>query len=98
MPPTSRKSDTASGHGCFPDSVATGGSGNVSINGIPALREGDAVAAHGCKKCKPHPRAVAAGSPTVFVNGRPLARVGDGIDCGGAMAAGSADVSADDGA
>ena len=98
MPATSRKSDIASGHGCYPPSPATGGSPNVSINGIPALREGDAVAPHGCGKCKPHKRAVAAGSPTVFVNGRALARIGDAVNCGGAVNAGSPDVFADDGA
>jgi len=95
MPKTCRV--TASGHGYFPDSVAVGGSPNVDINGISALRQGDAVAAHGCGSCTPHGRTVAGGSPTVFVNGRPLARVGDGVDCGGAMATGSADVAADDG-
>ncbi|WP_147112937.1 PAAR domain-containing protein [Tateyamaria sp. syn59] len=97
MPATSRKSDTCSGHGCFPSSSAIGGSPDVEINGIPALRQGDAVAPHGCGKCKPHGRSVSGGSPTVFVNGRPLARVGDSIDCGGSVAAGSGDVFADDG-
>lgn len=97
MPAACRKSDTASGHGCFPDSAAIGGSSNVGINGIAALRQSDAVAPHGCGKCTPHGRAVSGGSPTVFVNGRPLARLGDEIDCGGSMAAGSGDVFADEG-
>lgn len=98
MPAAARKSDIASGHGCYPPSPAVGGSPNVSINGVAALREGDAVAPHGCSKCKPHDRSVAEGSSTVFVNGRALARVGDAIDCGGVMDAGSPDVFADDGA
>ncbi|MCQ0093435.1 hypothetical protein FGD77_17535 [Roseovarius sp. M141] len=97
MPSTSRKTDNASGHGCFPPSVATVGSPNVDINDVPALRQGDAVAAHGCRSYSPHGRAVAGESPTVSVNGRPLARIGNGIYCGGTMEAGSPNVLADDG-
>ncbi len=95
MPAASRKGDICVGHGCFPPTPATVGSPNVSFDGIPALRKGDAVAPHGCGNCPPHGRAVSAGSPTVFVNGRPLARVGDGVDCGGSVAAGSGTVTAD---
>ena len=97
MPSTSRLNDMCSGHGCFPPTPSIAGSPNVVINGLPALRQGDAVAPHGCGKCAPHGRSVSGGSPTVFVNGRPLARVGDSVDCGGAVAAGSGDVFADGG-
>ncbi|MGH1367772.1 MAG: PAAR domain-containing protein [Maritimibacter sp.] len=96
MPAASRKGDIGSGHGCFPPTPATAGSGDVLIDGIPALRQGDAHAAHGCNNCPPHGRAVSGGSPTVIVNGRPLARKGDGIACGGAVDAGSGTVFADD--
>ncbi len=96
MPETSRRGDIGSGHGCFPPTPAVGASGDVFINSIGALRKGDALAPHGCSDCPPHGRSVSGGSPTVFVNGRALARVGDGIDCGGSMAAGSADVFADE--
>ncbi len=92
MPSASRKGDTGSAHGCFPPSNAIEGSPDVSINGQPALRVGDALAAHGCKDCPPHGRAVAAGSASVSINGKPAARIGDSIDCGGAMAAGSGNV------
>ncbi|TQM94909.1 PAAR domain-containing protein [Roseinatronobacter monicus] len=92
MPGISRKGDSASGHGCFPPTSAVSASPNVYINDNPALRQGDAVAAHGCGKCPPHPRSVAGGSATVFVNGRPVARLGDSVDCGGAMAAASGNV------
>ncbi|WP_082029398.1 PAAR domain-containing protein [Tateyamaria sp. ANG-S1] len=54
-------------------SAAIGGSANVDINGIPVIRQGDEVAPHGCRRCKPHGRSVSAGSPTVYVNGRTLA-------------------------
>ena len=97
MPSASRLGDTGSGHGCFPASPSVSASGDVAINGIGALRQGDAVAPHGCGKCAPHGRSVSGGSPTVFVNGRPLARIGDAIDCGGAIEAGSSNVFADDG-
>lgn len=49
------------------------GSGNVFINGIPAVRQGDATSGHGCFP----PTTIATGSPTVFVNGIPLVRVTD---------------------
>ncbi|WP_342666428.1 PAAR domain-containing protein [Tateyamaria sp. ANG-S1] len=80
MPATPRKSDSCSGHSCFPSSPAFGGSPNVAINCIPALRQGDTVAPRGCGKCKPHGRSVFGGSPTVYVNGCPLARIGDGMN------------------
>lgn len=96
MPAAARKGDTGSGHGCYPPSPAISGSPDVLIDGIPALRQGDAHAAHACPKTPPHGRAVSGGSPTVFVNGRPLARIGDGIGCGGAVASGSGTVTADD--
>lgn len=42
MPPAHRKGDIGSGHGCyFPPSSATGGSLDVNIDGIPAMRVGD---------------------------------------------------------
>jgi uncharacterized Zn-binding protein involved in type VI secretion len=47
----------------------------------------------GCKHHDTHERSISGGSGTVFINGQPAARVGDGIDCGGAAASGSGDVS-----
>ena len=97
MPAIVRKGDTASGHGCFPPSDIISASPDVEIDGIPATRVSDAVAAHGCTDCPPHGRAIAAGSSTVFINGLPAARVGDAIDCGGSIIIGSGTVSLDDG-
>jgi uncharacterized Zn-binding protein involved in type VI secretion len=96
MPAAGRKGDTGTAHGCFPPSPSITGSPDVLIDGIPALRQGDAHAPHACPNTPPHPRAVSGGSPTVFVNGRPLARVGDAIGCGGSVGAGSGTVTADD--
>ncbi len=60
------------------------GSGNVSIEGSPAARLGDATT---------HPCAIAGGSSTVFINGRPAARVSDAVSCGGEIIGGAATVS-----
>ena len=92
MPKASRKGDIGSGHGCFPPSNAIEGSGDVFINGKPAVRVGDAYAAHGCGKCAPHGRNASQGSATVNINGKPSVRVGDGINCGGSAATGSGNV------
>ncbi len=96
MPAVTRKGDSGQGHDACPATVATGGSGDVFVNGKPIMRVGDAYAPHGCKKHSKHGRAQASGSGTVFANGKPIARIGDSIDCGGAAAAGSGDVFADD--
>lgn len=100
MPALTRKGDIGSGHGChFPPTVAVEGSPDVLIDGKPALRAGDAYAAHGCPSCpKPsHGRKLSAGSPTVFINGRAAGRVGDAIDCGGKASIGSPTVILDEG-
>lgn len=91
MPAASRKGDQCTGHGCFPPRASTSGSGDVLINGIPALREGDSYASHSCGSSS-HGGAVDAGSGTVFVNGRQLARIGDPVDCGSAVSEGSSNV------
>ena len=99
VPKAHRRTDTGSDHGChFPPSDATGGSPDVFVNGLALMRVGDAYAPHGCPVCPQpaHGRALAAGSGTVFVNGQPAGRVGDAIDCGGAAASGSGDVSIGD--
>jgi uncharacterized Zn-binding protein involved in type VI secretion len=96
MPKVSRLTDIGSGHGCFPPSPATEGSGDVFVNGLPAHRRGDALQAHACPSCPPHGRTSSGGSPTVYVNGKALVRMGDSISCGGALAAGSSDVFADE--
>ena len=95
MPSLSRKTDTASDHAGFPPTTATTGSGDVEVNGLPALRVGDAFADHSKPGSPPHPRSLAAGSPTVFINGLPAGRVGDAVDCGGTVVTGSPDVEID---
>lgn len=91
MPAIARINDGTTGHSCFvPRPAALTGSGNVLINGQPAIRVGDAYPLHGgCPNTPPHGGNVSAGSGTVNVNGRPLARIGDPISCGDTIAAGS---------
>ena len=63
--------------------VITGGSGNVSVGGLPAARSGDATDTGD---------ALVQGSPNVFINGRPAATLGDATSCGGLTVGGSSNV------
>src|SRR5262245_61215404 len=77
----------ADAHGCSscPHSTsgpATGGAVDVFINGLSALRVGDAGVHSAC--CGPNKWTVAKGSPAVFINGKAAARKGDRVKhCGG---------------
>ncbi|MEL4881403.1 PAAR domain-containing protein [Shewanella algae] len=96
MPKAARIGDSCAGHGCFPATPITAGSGDVSINGIPAARKGDSVLFHACPCPKVphgiHGRSISAGSANVSINGKEAARYGDAVGCGGSVAAGSGDV------
>lgn len=92
--PAARGTEQASGHGCFPPTTVSGTSGNVKINGMPAMTTGDPMAPHTCVN-KPYPThgsSVAEGSGTVFINGKPAARIGDAIGCGSHVGSGSSNV------
>ncbi|QDO84031.1 DUF2974 domain-containing protein [Shewanella psychropiezotolerans] len=96
MPKAARLGDNCAGHGCMPATPIKAGSGDVSINGMPAAREGDPALLHACP-CPHmphgiHGRSISAGSANVSINGKPAARVGDALGCGGKVAAGSGDV------
>ncbi|MGY8619824.1 PAAR domain-containing protein [Pantoea agglomerans] len=69
--------------------VLCGGSGDVYINGFPAVMAGVSVApcalGHGAAP-------IATGSGSVFINGLPAARRGDATGCGAVVATGSGDV------
>ncbi|HRM74460.1 MAG TPA: PAAR domain-containing protein [Paracoccus sp. (in: a-proteobacteria)] len=93
--PATRLGDIGSGHAChFPPTPSTEASPDVNIDGIPAVRQGDAYVPHACPTCPapPHPRSLSGGSATVFINGKPAGRVGDAISCGGAADRGSTTV------
>lgn len=91
MPKAAKLLDVGAAHGCFPPTPIISGSGDVSINGFPAVREGDPLIPHACGNCPPHPRSISAGSATVSINGKAAARTGDAIGCGGSISGGSAD-------
>ena len=89
MPPVSRLTDIASGHGCFPDSDVIQGSPNAIYNNLPVFRVTDAVRIHCCVSC--HGRKGASGSPNTIFNNLSVMRLFDPIDCGGFMVTGSSD-------
>ncbi|EKS6740454.1 PAAR domain-containing protein [Enterobacter ludwigii] len=83
MEPAARVGDAI----CHGGAVVSG-SGNVSINGIPASAAGLSAAA-----CVFHGgTVVASGSGTVTINGCPAARIGDVTGCGSAIVSGSGNV------
>lgn len=89
MPAVVRKGDICSGHGTFPPRPNIQGSPDVTVDGIPAHRQGDGWAVH----CNPvpicHASTLQSGSSTVFVNGKELGRIGDPVACGSVCAQGS---------
>lgn len=78
--------DKTKGHGKCKPVVAVQASDNVFINGIPAVRQGDAFKPH----CKHKGKAVGGG--TVYINGKLAQRVGDKLTCGDTSAQGSSNV------
>ena len=91
MPSVTRKGDDCTGHGCFPPRPSTGSSGDVFVNGIGVVRQGDGYASHSCGSSS-HGSDLADGSGTVNVNDLPAGRIGDPVACGSAVAVGSEDV------
>nr|WP_299847061.1 PAAR domain-containing protein [uncultured Paracoccus sp.] len=96
MPKAYRRGDLDTGHDGRPATPATEASDDVWVNGARLVRQGDALAEHGCATGESKGRVVAAGSGTVFVNSRAAARSGDPISCGGFADEGSDDVSIGD--
>jgi uncharacterized Zn-binding protein involved in type VI secretion len=91
MPPQSRRGDKsqvpADGHGCTACvhtciGPAVKGSGNVNVNGRPALRVTDNGTHSGC--CGPNTWIAQVGSGTVMINNLPAHRLNDmDMHCGG---------------
>ena len=75
-----------SGHGGFPPRANIGGSGNVLIGGVGAIRAGDPWSVHCCPQKGCHASTQASGSGSVFINGLPAARIGDSVACGSVIA------------
>jgi uncharacterized Zn-binding protein involved in type VI secretion len=93
MPGAARKGDAGVVH-CS-GFVIAGGSGDVTINGLPAARVGDTTTAHlfpARKRCGVHTAVIVGGSNSVFINGKPAARAGDPLSGCTRIAQGSSDV------
>lgn len=76
-----------------PTTTATDGcSSTVFINGIGAVREGDAVAPHTIPSCSSHAPPLTSFSGTVKINGKGAGRQGDTYGCGAQITSGSATV------
>ncbi len=91
-----RIGDMASGHDGAPPTRGIEASPNVTIDGIPAMRQGDAFESHACPDESEHSRRLAGGSGSVLINGKPAARMGDAISCGGTVIEGSGSVTIGD--
>ena len=63
--------------------VITKGSGNTSVGGLPAARQGDTTDRGG---------TLEQGSSNVFINGKPAITAGDGTSCGGVTVSGAPNV------
>lgn len=83
VPLGAAKAQTASPVPPGTPSVITGGSGDVSVGGMAAARQGDRT--DGAS-------AIVEGSSNVFINGKPAVTVGDRTGCGGITIGGSSNV------
>lgn len=92
MPEITRLGDMTAGHDGFPPRPSIEASEDVFVEGIGAVRVGDAYAIHCNSTPTCHDGRLAEGSSTVFVNGKPVGRVGDPVDCGDTVAFGATTV------
>ena len=94
MPAVIKLNSASSADPCgAPPRVPTGSSGDVTAEGQPVVRQGDAYTAHACPGSSPHGATASAGSSTVTINGEPAHRNGDAISCGSTGANGAGTVS-----
>lgn len=77
--------DIGTDHDGFPPTPVTAGSPTVLIDGKPAARLGDPLAAHSKPDSPPHPRAIAEGSGSILIDGKPAALTGHAVSCGGVV-------------
>lgn len=94
MPAVSLEQHLSTGHGCFPPTQAVGPYADTAyFNGKKIQLENYTMyATHNCGTTV-HPstsRKVPTGSSTFFMEGKPVVRIGDAIECGDAVAQGSA--------
>lgn len=92
MPAIAGADVPTTGHGTYPPTIVTGGSGKVFVEGKPALSMDNAIHVTHCNTVKPydcHSGVIAAASPKVFVEGSPAVRIGDVLTCGDTVAGGA---------
>lgn len=79
---------------CQGSTVTAAGSGNVFVNNIGVVREGDAVESHTYSppSCPSHAPGLVSFSGTVKVNGKGIGRIGDSYGCGATISSGSGTV------
>jgi len=74
--------------------ATSAGSGDVIVNGIGVVREGDEMIPHPAPECgcPSHAPVLTAFSSTVYANGKRIGRIGDLYTPGHVIASGSGDV------
>lgn len=90
MPAIAKQGALCTGHGAYPPRANTTATvTTVTVQGVPALVEGDAWPIH-TDGDSPHAGTVSPTGSTVLIEGKPAARIGDIIDggCGSAIAEG----------
>ena len=95
MPGAIRQGDMTSGHSpCYKPQRPGSYSGNVFIEGKPAVRNGNFTEGHCCTCSDGHGCHVGyyMGNSTVYINGYPAQKIGDSTTCGCVAIAGSGTV------
>lgn len=98
MPAVARKSGVDSvsiNHPtCQGSTVTDVGSGDVLVNNIGVVREGDNVESHthSPPACPNHAPGLVSFSSNVFANNKKLGRLGDSYGCGATISSGSSNV------
>jgi uncharacterized Zn-binding protein involved in type VI secretion len=95
MPLASTHPATTTGHDGYHPTVSTEGSGDVFIEGDPALHGGGLAFIVHVKpgnNPSPHVETTEEGSSTVFINGSPACRIGDDLSMGDTLASANATV------
>jgi uncharacterized Zn-binding protein involved in type VI secretion len=94
--PVTRIGDKTTGHGPWPPRPSTGGSGDVKVNNIGVVRDGDTWAPHNGGPNSPHKGEIGhttSFSGSVKANNKFIARIGDNVEAD-TIAAGSPNVNA----
>lgn len=95
MPALAGADEPTTGHGTYPPTVVTGGSGKVTVQGKPALSKDNMIHVTHCNTVPNydcHAGSAASFSPKVFIEGSNAIRIGDTLTCGDTVAGGAGKV------